>query len=213
MQHEVVYLDGRKVDWNKPPKPNTKMKWTKTTMYGRPVYGSFRSVAWLNRMNNLSLKRFGVGIVVIQSAYNTTIEASEGTHDFDACFDVYIPGVDFWTQQKFFRSGGGGAYYRRPSQGFSNHIHLFVLPPREGRSISDDYKVHGFKVGKYVDGGFSTYGRQITSSQLEDYYEHRSALSGHAHDPSWFPPDIAATIFDLNKYVARRRRRQNRQRR
>lgn len=204
----VRYLSGRKVNWYKPPAANTKMLWRDKTMYDRPVYGSFRTLCHLDRLDRLARKKYGKGIVVIQSAFNTTVAASAGTHDYDCCLDVYIPGVSWWEQQRFFRANGFGGWYRYPPL-FGNHLHVFSLPEREGQSISDDYKVHGFKVGKYVDGGYSTYGRLVTSSQISDYYNHAFGLSSR-HTPnsdrSWFPDDIEATIFDLGKYVANRQK-------
>lgn len=207
----VRYLSGRKVNWRKPPAPNRKMRWRHKTMYGRPVYGSFRTLCHLDRVDRLARKRFGQGVVVIQSAYNSTVAASAGTHDYDACLDVYIPGVSWWRQQLFFRANGWGAWYRHPPQ-FGNHIHMLSLPEREGESISDDYRVHGFKVGKYVDGGHSLYGREVTSSQLYDYYVRAFGLSGKhvpGTDKSWHPAThrkggVPSTIFNLDRYIANR---------
>lgn len=207
----VRYLNGRKVNWRKPPAANRKMLWRDKTMYGRPVYGSFRTLCHLDRIDRLARKKYGRGVVVIQSAYNTTVAASAGTHDFDACLDAYIPGVSWWGQQKFFRANGWGAWYRYPPL-FGNHIHMISLPEREGQSISDDYRVHGFKVGKYVDGGHSVYGREVTSSQLYDYYKRAFGLSNQhtpGSDKSWHPAThkkggVEATIFKLDSYVASR---------
>ncbi|MCW2739208.1 MAG: Serine/arginine repetitive matrix protein 2 [Nocardioides sp.] len=85
--------------------------------------------------------------------------------------------------------------------------HGFTLPPREGQVVSDDFQVAGFEVGIFVNGGFSHEGGQVTSSQIEDYYNHAFGLAGQ-HEPnsdtSWFPDDIKATIFDLPRYIARR---------
>jgi len=90
---------------------------------------------------------------------------------------------------------------------FGWHYHGFTLPPREGKSISDDFQVHGFRVGIYVDGGWSTRGALVTTSQIADYYNHAFGLS-YQHRPgsdkTWFPKDIKATIFDLDAYVAQR---------
>lgn len=199
----VLTLRGKPINWAKPPKPTTKVMWSKRTVYGRAVIGSLRTIAHLDHLDTLSVKKFGTGISVYQSPYNTSVAASAGTHDYDACLDVWIPGVDGFTQQAFFRANGAGAYYRRPEQGFSTHIHYLCLPPREGQNVSDDYRSAGFKVGQYVDGGWSLYGRAVASSQIEDYYSGRTALSGHAVDPSWFPPNRAATVFDLKAYIDR----------
>lgn len=209
---QVLYLNGRKINWEKPPRATTKVMWSKRDMYGRKVTGSLRTIAHFDRLNRLAKKKFGVELVIIQPPNNTTVAASAGTHDFDCCVDLYIPGVSWWDQQRFFRANGLGCWYRYPPS-FGNHIHGFTLPPREGKTISDDYKVYGFKVGVYVDGGYSSRGGLVTSSQLADYYNHAFGLSGQHvpnSDRSWFPRDIEATIFDLGKYIEARRRIQRR---
>lgn len=196
----VLTTAGKAINWSKPPKPTTKVMWSQKTTGGKKVIGSFRTICHLDYLNTLAKRAFGHGIVVIQSSYNKGVKASAGTHDYDACLDVYIPNVPWSAQQDFFRANGAGAYHRKPPA-FGHHIHYFTLPPREGSGVNDDFREAGFKVGKYVDGGFSLYGRKTTSSQIEDYYNHRTALAGHAKDPSWFPPNIKATIFNLNSYV------------
>lgn len=202
----ITHLDGRPINWKKPPKPNQMVLWTKKTTSGRTIRGSFRTICHLDKLNRRAYLRFGVGISAIQPDWNTGVAASAGTHDFDATWDLWIPGVDPWVQQRFFRRLGLGGWMRKPPL-FGWHYHGFTLPPREGVSISDDYRVHGFKVGVYVDGGWSTRGRLVTSSQIADYYNHAFGLSGQhtsGSDRSWFPRNIEATIFDLDKWVAAR---------
>ncbi len=204
--HEAQFLNGRAINWKKPPSPPTKVKWSKKGMYGQTVTGSFRHICHLNRLNNLALEKFGDGIEIIQTAYNTSVAASAGTHDLDATVDLYIPGVDWWGQQRFFRANGLGSWYRHPPL-FGNHIHGFTLPPREGQNVSDDFKAKDFKVGVYVDGGYSTRGGFVSSSQIGDYYIHAFGLSGQhtaGSDRSWFPSNIGETVFKLGKYVQRR---------
>jgi len=208
----VLLLSGRKINWAKPPKATAKVMWSQKTTGGKKVVGSLRTIAHLDYLNNLARKRFGRGLVVIQGPYNTTVKASAGTHDYDACLDVSIPGVPWLTQQNFFRANGGGAYYRGPENGFkTKHIHYFTLPYHaKGVEVSQGYQRTGFKVGRYVDGGWSTAGKRTTSSQIEDYYNRRNALKGHARDGTWFPPDIDKTIFNLTKYIARHKALQQR---
>jgi hypothetical protein len=204
---KVVHLDGDRINWHNPPHPNHMVKWTKKTTGGHEIKGSFRTICAMDRINRLVYRRFGVGLSIIQSCYNTTVAASAGTHDFDACFDVWIEGVDPWKAQRFLRRLGFGCWVRKPPL-FSWHIHGFVLPVRHGDVISDDFKQHGFKVGIYVDGGYSTRGSLVTSSQLADYYNHAFGLSGqHTRnsDRSWYPKNIAGTVFDLPSYVKNRR--------
>lgn len=203
----VLTLRGTEINWSRPPAATARVMWSRRDQYGRHVTGSLRTIAHLDYLDYLSVKKFGVHITVMQPSFNTGVAASEGTHDFDACLDVWIPGVSGNTQQRFFRANGAGAYYRTPAQGFVEHIHYLTLPPhRDASNVSRNYAAGGYRVGKYVDGGWSLHGRAVASSQIADYYSHRTALSGHAHDPSWFPADISQTIFDLDAYTARKAR-------
>lgn len=205
MVEEARLLGGGKIDWNDPPPSPQRVQWSRKDESGRTVTGSFRVICHLNRLNNLAVKKFGEGVSVIQPPFNTTVAASKGTHDFDACMDLHIPGVDWWDQQRFLRANGFGCWYRHPPA-FPNHIHGFALPPREGTVISDDFAVAGRKVG-FLVSGLSPDGKVIASSQLNDYYNHAFGLKDqHApnSDTSWFPADIESTIFQLDRYVARR---------
>lgn len=204
----------KEFDWSKPFKPTQKALWHKKTEGGKPVTGSIRHIAHLDRLNNLARARYGREIVIIQPAYNTTVKASAGTHDYDMCVDLYIPGVSWWEMQRFFRKNGLGCWYRHPPL-FGNHIHGFTLPVHVGKLLNDDFANRGYKVGKYVDGGWSTSGNEFTSAQLWDYCVNRSFGLADQHkknsDKSWHPIDhggVAATVFDLGAYVARRKRAQ-----
>lgn len=204
MATQILHLGGRPVDYRKPPKPTDMVRWSKKTTGGKTITASFRTIAHLDYLNTKALSKFHQEIQVIQSPYNKGVEQSVGTHDFDAVWDLWIPGVDPLVQQWFFRSNGFACWFRHPPL-FGNHIHGFTLPPREGKDVSDDFKMAGFEVGKYVDGGWSVYGHLITSSQIADYYNHSFGLKGQHNsgaDHSRFPKDIAATIFDLDKFVA-----------
>lgn len=208
--HEVLTLDGKPIDWRHPPKPNQMCRWSKKDTYGRTITGSFRTLCHMNRLNNLAIAKFGKQITVIQKDWNTGVAASAGTHDFDSVWDVWIEGEDPWEIEKFFRANGLGGWTRFPPL-FGWHYHGFTLPEREGQSISDDFKVHGFKVGIYVDGGYSTRGGLVTSSQIADYYNKALGLSGQhtaGLDKHWHPANrpggVEATIFKLQPYVERR---------
>lgn len=147
-----------------------------STSGGRAVYGSRRSIAHLEATNQAALEEHGTEVVVIQSAYNTGVEASAGTHDYDAVYDVYLPGVDWRAAQRFLREQGWAAWFREPPA-FSEHIHMVSLGYRT-------------QVGVYVPG------------QVADYYAHRNGLAGHALDESWHPSDIDATVFDYPAWKA-----------
>lgn len=200
----VLALNGKAIDWAKPPKQTQLVKWDRRDQYGREVIGSLRAISHLDATDALAVKKFGQHIIILQPSYNTGVAASAGTHDYDACFDVYIPGVSWAEQQKFFRANGWGAYWRRPPK-FGHHIHMFSLPPQEGKDRSDDYKSAGFKVGRFVDGGWSTRGFKNASAQIEAYYGKRDALASNARDNSWFPSSIKATIFDFAAYAKARK--------
>lgn len=208
--HEVRGPKGGKINWQKPPKPNAMCTWTKKTTSGRAIRGTFWTLCHLNRLNNLALKRFGVEIQVIQPDWNTGVAASAGTHDFDSTWDLWIPGVDPWVQQKFFRANGLGGWMRRPPL-FGWHYHGFTLPKPEGKVRADDFRMMGIKVGIYVDGGMSSRGALVTSSQITDYHQEAFGLSNQhtpGSDKSWFPKNKDATVFDLKTYVERRARLQ-----
>jgi hypothetical protein len=201
----VLTLRGNPIDWAKPPAPTTRVKWSRTDMSGRAVTGSFRTICHLQYLNQQARAEFsGKRIEVFQPPYNKGYKPSAGTHDYDACFDLHVPGVPWLKQQAFFRKHGLGCWWRKPPT-FINHIHGFTLPPQEGVVRSDDYAIAGFTVGKYIDGGWSLYGRKVASAQLDAYYQHRSGLKGDAKDNTWYPADIKATIFNLPRFVIAQR--------
>lgn len=203
--HEVRLSNGAKINWKHPPKANEVCRWTKETSGGKVIKGGFRTLCHFNRLNNLAIKKYDTQLTIFQGCFNSSVAASAGTHDKDSCMDWYIPGVGWWDTQKFGRKNGCACWYRHAPL-FSNHVHGFTLPPHSGNP-ADDFKVAGIKVGKFIDGGLSTVGHVVGSSQITDYYNHAFALAGkHAKgsDKSWFPANIGATIFDLSDYVARR---------
>lgn len=156
---------------------------------------SRRTAAHLDYTKEQLKKRFPFAVlVIIQGCYNRGVGASEGTHDYDCCLDIRILNMDWLTAQAFLRSCGWAAWVRWPWQGFDIHIHM----------ISLGFAKYGLIVGKYVDGGWSLFGRKVTSSQVEDYYNHAYGLEG-MHEPgsdkTWYPKDINATIFDYEEYM------------
>lgn len=200
----VLTPAGKPFDWSNPPPQTALALWSRQTSGGARVTGSVRTIAHLDVLDERALKKFGVRIRVIQPPFNRGVKASEGTHDLDACWDLDIPGVPWVEQERFFRFNGCAAWYRKPPT-FSPHIHGFSLPPRGFNSVSEDFRDAGMVVGKYVDGGWSTYGRLLASSQIADYYGHRTGLEGHAADNTAHPDDIAATIFNYAAYAKEQR--------
>lgn len=194
----VLTLSGKPVDWSDPPKATDLVLWSYSPADdGKPVKASFFVICWLDHVNTLAVQQFGTRIRVIQPAFNTGVPASAGTHDFDYCMDLWIPGVDGFVQQKFFRDNGGCFWFRQPWQGFSNHEHGFPMPTG-GR-------VFPTKVGIYVDGGKSQ-GESGNSSQLDDYWNETYGLKNmheQGQDHSYFPSDNEKMkrIFDLPAYI------------
>lgn len=199
---EVRLASGRRINWNDPPKSNQICS---LELGGHTYKGSLRTLAHMNRANNLSKKKFGEPVTIFQGPFHTSVSASAGTHDFDCTWDAWINGVGAWDQQRFWRSIGFADWYRH-SPLFSNHQHMFTLPPHRGGAVNDDFHQAGLKVGKYIDGGVSL-GLSGLSSQIQDYYNHAFGLAGQ-HTPhsdrSWFPADIPATVFNLRAYIEKR---------
>lgn len=129
---------------------------------------------------------------IIQGAYNTTIRASAGTHDYDCTIDLEIIGLSWDRAQAFMRWTGWAAWHRTRAQGFTgDHIHAISLPPSGTNTptltnIVWQFRSRGLEVGAFVPG------------QVDDYYNHALGLKGQHNagsDRSPFPKDIKATIF------------------
>jgi hypothetical protein len=118
---------------------------------------------------------------IIQGSFNTTVEVSAGTHDYDAVLDIEIVGMSWYDAQRWLRSQGWAAWVRTPAQGFSYHIHMISIPTYKQRWVA--------RVGEYVPG------------QIDDYYAHEDGLAGGGHDNTWFPSSIRNTIFNYKLYT------------
>lgn len=193
MSAEVTWMSGRAINWiDNPPKPTHMTRLSKNTIFGGPVHGSLRTMACMARLDSLSIGKFGTGVSFIQSCYNVGVPASAGTHDKDAVLDVWIPGVNPWLQQRFFRANGFPGWYRHCPEFCGNeHYHGLVLP-------ADTWHFRT-PVGIFVPG------------QLTDVHNHAFGLSGEhdrGSDRSWWPKSLKATAFDLSKFVEHRRAEQ-----
>lgn len=130
-------------------------------------------------------------LVIIQGAYNASVKASAGTHDYDCVLDVRIDGLTWPKAQAFLRACGWAAWWRTPAQGFSNHIHMVSIPPGltfhpSPARVEAAFTKAGQRVGEFVPG------------QVADYYNHAFGLAGGhttGSDTSWFPPNINKTVF------------------
>lgn len=147
------------------------------TIYGRDAWMGRRTAAHLDKTEAALKKKYpNAKLKIIQGAYNTSVKASAGTHDKDAALDLWIEGLDPWDAQRFLREQGWAAWYRYPPA-FGKHLHAISLGYGNA------------PVGEFVPG------------QVSDYYNHRTGLKGHAADSSWHPNNIAATLFNYNKYL------------
>lgn len=153
-----------------------------TTVFGDPVLGSPRSIAWLQYIWET------VGhFQVIQSAFHTGFGPSAGTHDRDACYDLTrIDGMDWRETEHALRAHAGGAWYRFPPS-FSEHVHVVVLgyvDPWESPYLCGC-------VGVFIPG------------QVVDYYNHALGLVDQhdpGDDPTWHPDNINATIAEFERW-------------
>jgi hypothetical protein len=160
--------------------------YTQPNIYGRKFKCTKRTAALLDRTKARLKKKAekdkkNYYLRIIQGCYNTTVDASAGTHDFDACLDVEIVGMSWFDAQRFLRANGWAAWVRVPPT-FSYHIHMIALPPYKTNFVS--------RVGIYVPG------------QVTDYYAHRSGLVGSAYDNTWHPDNIKNTIFNYTLYMS-----------
>lgn len=152
------------------------------TRCGKTFKASRRTFAHIDYTIALLAKQHpGARLEIIQGCYNTTVEASAGTHDFDACIDVRIVGLDWWTAQAFLRACGWAAWYRHTGSWASVgnwHIHMVSLG-------------YTTRVGIFVPG------------QVSDYLRHALGLKGQhdsGDDTSPFPKSIDDTYFDYDAW-------------
>lgn len=146
------------------------------TIGGKTFRASQRTADHLNHTIKALAKKYpGTRLRVIQGCYSNG-PLSAGTHDGDAVLDVEIVGLNWWTAQRFLRELGWAAWYRHTGTWAAQsawHIHMISLG-------------YTTPVGEFVPG------------QVDDYYRHALGLKGQHNsgsDKSWFPPDIAATIY------------------
>lgn len=178
------------------------------TRLGKTFKASQRTVAHLDwTIRRLRRRWPHARLQIIQTCYHAGVDASAGTHDFDCTFDVRIVGLPWRLAQRFLRNAGWAAWWRHDGQWAPRsawHIHMISIPPGlAGRDVTADqvgaaYKRIGIKVGKYIDGGVTTEGYVFTSSQVRDYFHRSTGLAARhadAADASWFPPNIAKTVY------------------
>jgi hypothetical protein len=176
------------------------------TRLGRRFKASRRTVAHIEKTVAEFKRVFPhASLTIIQTSYNTTVAASAGTHDFDACFDwgftgELLPGQHAeaqWQQlQHFLRRLGWGCWWRHTGSWAAQsewHVHGFSLPVGLASFTT--------KVGEFIDGGLSSLGRAVASSQLDDYLTEKDGLADHACDHTWRPQPISSSVFHYWSWV------------
>jgi hypothetical protein len=95
------------------------------TLGGRTSDATRRGFALLWEFERRAKIRWpGCALRIIQPAYNTTVAASEGTHDGADTWDWELLGVDNWyAESELAREVGLRDWVRNPSQGFGWHHH------------------------------------------------------------------------------------------
>lgn len=173
MTSAIPALD--KIKW--PKNGTTKVSWVERGMYGQTCWMSARTAAHLAfTQRYLDKHHPGAKVVVIQGGYNAgKVAASAGTHDYDACLDVYITGLSWTEMEKVLRRCGWAAWHRRPPS-FGNHIHMISL-------------------------GYNTRVGYLVPGQVKDYFAHKDGLKYHRADRSWHPENINSTIFSYRKWL------------
>lgn len=168
--------DGSKIVWYGQP-----------NIYGRHFKCSKRTAAHLDWTKKQLAKQAAkdkktYSLRIIQGCFNTGVPASAGTHDYDGCLDVQIVGMSWSAGQRFLRSCGWAAWWRKPSQGpWGDHIHMASLPKFMLQFVA--------RVGIYVPG------------QIQAYYGKRDGLADGYSDRTWHPKNIQGTIFQYNAYL------------
>jgi len=182
----VLTLAGKPYDWTKADSRDHVMWGRGTTPVvaadGVRVTGSLFVIAWLDWMDGIAVRRFGVHIVVIQPPFHTGVPQSAGTHDRDGCLDfsISIPGLTGWQVQKFIRQCFGWAWFRHPPL-FTDHVHGGPVGVLE----------HGLPVGVFVPG------------QVTDYYAGAFGLANQhtpGSDRTWAPKNRRA-VWPYAAYV------------
>lgn len=160
--------------------PADKVVWGRTVTGKRAVMGR-RTAAHLDA-TIIRLRKVApdAELRLLQSAYNTGVDASAGTHNLDAVNDWEIVGMGWWDAQAFMRRCGWAAWYRHAPEFPAEHIHGISLGYGDA------------PVGVFVPG------------QVTDYYNHAFGLKDQ-HEPgcdkSWYPPDIDATVFKYRRFI------------
>jgi hypothetical protein len=174
---------------------------SEVTIAGETFRAGNRTAAHLLwTIEELDRRHPGARLRIIQTCFNIGNEASKGTHDKDAVFDVEVVGLTWMGGQRFLRVCGWAAWFRpeRFKNGkrvWGDHIHMVSIPSGLDNTPSladvnnalDDL---GIEVGIFVP------------AQIDDYFAHALGLAGE-HEPglddSFFPDDIKATIFDYQE--------------
>lgn len=194
------------IDWRPHPARDARVSSNVIAGNGVRFTGSFYVLTNFQFLQTKAPKQLGYQLYIMQPPYSDG-SLSAGTHNLDYALDIR-PDRGFnsieegFKLQNWLRRKGWWCWFRYTGTWAAKsnwHIHGGPLPP-DGHNFPT-------KVGEYVDGGLSQWGRIITSSQLMDYWNHSFGLKGqHAsgldnHKLSKYPRDIKSTIWDYKGYV------------
>lgn len=194
------------INWKKPPARDTRVSSNLIAGDGVRFTGSFYVVTNMQWLQTKAPKQLGYQVHLMQPPYNDG-PLSAGTHDLDNPSDArpdrgFIDLDDGFRFQNWLRRKGWWCWFRHTGSWAAKstwHIHGGPLPP-DGHNFTT-------KVGVYVDGGLSQFGKITTSSQIMDYWNRSVGLKGqHASGldsdkRSQFPKDIKKTVWDFDGYV------------
>lgn len=196
----LTYPDRKPINWAHPPSATTRVSSDEIATDGVRFTGSMRTVCHMAHLMDLSVAHWGFEFHIIQPPFHTGLGVSEGTHDRDACSDLYPPpGVTHAEFQTWLRGRGFDNWWRHT---------LDWAAPANWHNHGFTHPEHGIGfatgVGLYVDGGVSTLGRLVSSSQIVDHVNHAFGLENEhipGSDHTWFPPDQHKVAFDLGAYI------------
>jgi hypothetical protein len=177
-EHVPVHLPGARTVGR--PNPAEKVR---VTLGDKTFDAGRRTGAHLEwTIERLAVKHPGTHLHVLQPCFHTGVEASAGTHDADGVLDVRIDGLRWEQAQTFMRRHGWAAWWR--------HTGSWAAPSQ--------WHVHAVSLGCPGLVG------DLIPRQVDDYHHDRDGLAGHGPDGTWHPEDIAATVFDYERFIAAR---------
>jgi hypothetical protein len=135
----------------------------RVTFHGKPT--DRRTAVMARRVE----KTLGITFICWQGSYNTSVDASAGTHSGGGALDLNVPG-DPERIVRHLRRSGFAAWHRTEADGFSEHIHCIDIGNKllasEARIQVTDYREGGNGLYPYIGGD----DRQKFRPQGDEFY-------------------------------------------